>query len=185
MYPPPERDKTPSIPVGMPVDSCRTFRLAGQKRYKWSVMRQQGGMQHCSFVTAACYTAGAGQKGWTKRYFILKVHMDCTSVASMCYQILDQDHGSLLHISAWQSAAMVQGSGLFYFTDSRAPSARGVIPVELAKVEASTDKSEQDRFLIKVWVASAYQDIAKHRRYVLSATSSQVQVINSSVTDSQ
>ena len=71
---------------------------------------------------------------------------------------------------------VVQGSGLFYFTDLKATSARGVIPIELAKVEASTDKSEKDRFLIKVWVSSAYKDIAKHRRYTLSSSSSQVQV---------
>lgn len=70
----------------------------------------------------------------------------------------------------------MQGSGLFYFTDLKASSARGVIPIELAKVEASTDKSDKDRFLIKVWVASAYKDIAKHRRYILSSSSSQVQV---------
>ena len=70
----------------------------------------------------------------------------------------------------------LQGSGLFYFTDLKASSARGVIPIELAKVEASTDKSDKDRFLIKVWVASAYKDIAKHRRYILSSSSSQVQV---------
>ena len=70
----------------------------------------------------------------------------------------------------------MQGSGLFYFTDLKATSARGVIPIELAKVEASTDKTEKDRFLIKVWVSSAYKDIAKHRRYTLSSSSSQVQV---------
>ena len=58
----------------------------------------------------------------------------------------------------------------------KSTAAKGVIPIELAKVEAVKDKKEKKRFLIKVWVASAYTDIAKHRRYVLSSPSSQVQV---------
>lgn len=70
----------------------------------------------------------------------------------------------------------MQGSGLFYFSDIKTSTAKGVIPIELAKVEAARDKTEKKRFLIKVWVATAYTDVAKHRRYILSAQSSQVQV---------
>ncbi len=69
-----------------------------------------------------------------------------------------------------------QGSGLFYFSDIKASTAKGVIPIELAKVEAARDKTEKKRFLIKVWVAAAYTDISKHRKYILSSPSSQVQV---------
>lgn len=70
----------------------------------------------------------------------------------------------------------MQGSGLFYFSDIKTSTAKGVIPIELAKVEVARDKTEKKRFLIKVWVATAYTDVAKHRRYILSAQSSQVQV---------
>lgn len=80
----------------------------------------------------------------------------------------------LQHI--WSSPLAVQGSGLFYFSDMKTSTAKGVIPIELAKVEAARDKTEKKRFLIKVWVATAYTDAAKHRRYILSAQSSQVQV---------
>lgn len=69
-----------------------------------------------------------------------------------------------------------QGSGLFYFSDIKASTAKGVIPIELAKVEAARDKTEKKRYLIKVWVAAAYTDISKHRKYILSSPSSQVQV---------
>lgn len=76
----------------------------------------------------------------------------------------------------WNILHALQGSGLFYFSDIKASTAKGVIPIELAKVEAARDKTEKKRFLIKVWVATAYTDVAKHRRYILSAQSSQVQV---------
>ena len=76
----------------------------------------------------------------------------------------------------WNSPLSMQGSGLFYFSDIKTSTAKGVIPIELAKVEAARDKTEKKRFLIKVWVATAYTDVAKHRRYILSAQSSQVQV---------
>lgn len=74
---------------------------------------------------------------------------------------------------------LLQGSGLFYFSDIQAVSAKGVIPIELAKVEAARDKTEKKRYLIKVWVATAYASIAKHKRYILSSPSSQVQVAQS------
>ncbi|KAL0052702.1 hypothetical protein WJX82_006491 [Trebouxia sp. C0006] len=70
---------------------------------------------------------------------------------------------------------ILKGSGLFYFSDIKASTAKGVIPIELAKVEAARDKTEKKRFLIKVWVAAAYTDISKHRKYILSSPSSQVQ----------
>ena len=76
----------------------------------------------------------------------------------------------------------MQGGGLFYFSDIKTSTVKGVIPIELAKVEAARDKTEKKRFLIKVWVATAYTDVAKHRRYILSAQSSQVQVASCSHT---
>ena len=78
----------------------------------------------------------------------------------------------------------VQGSKLFYFSDIKASTAKGVIPIELAKVEAARDKTEKKRFLMKVWVATAYTGLAKHRRYILSAQSSQVQVIGTGLLSS-
>lgn len=80
------------------------------------------------------------------------------------------------HVTVKPFWNILQGSGLFYFSDINASTAKGVIPIELAKVEAARDKTEKKRFLIKVWVATAYTDVAKHRRYILSAQSSQVQV---------
>ncbi|KAL0021382.1 hypothetical protein WJX77_010237 [Trebouxia sp. C0004] len=70
---------------------------------------------------------------------------------------------------------ILKGSGLFYFSDIKASTAKGVIPIELAKVEAARDTTEKKRFLIKVWVAAAYTDISKHKKYILSSPSLQVQ----------
>ena len=83
--------------------------------------------------------------------------------------------GNYIHALSMPDLSL-QGSGLFYFSDIKASSAKGVIPIELAQVEADRDKTEKKRYLIKVWVATAYADIAKHRRYILSSSSSQVQV---------
>ena len=116
-------------------------------------------------LIASCSCAGTGYNKWNKRYFILKV-------IALLYP-----HLQCYKASAEQPALLsMQGSGLFYFSDIKGSMAKGVIPIELAKVEAARDKTEKNRFLIKVWVATAYTDVAKHRRYILCAQSSQVQV---------
>ena len=128
---------------------------------------------HAPLRLKPIWHAGTGYNKWNKRFFILKVNdkmMACVQHMCSYGQSTQFIYPAYRLILAWQ------GNGLFYFSDIKASSAKGVIPIELAKVEASRDKKEKKRYLIKVWVAAAYADIAKHKRYILSSPSSQVQV---------